>query len=192
MVRRALILTSVLTFGLAISGSPARAGGGGCVELTDGSGAAVELLRSCFTPTVLRTEPGTVVTFVNRDPYPHVITGAGYAWGSESSMRSDEAFSVRFESDGVYPFQCYLHPGMTGAVIVGDGGPSKGAIAVAPVELPSPSPQVVISPSPVLRTSIRTVERSSAWPWAVAGVAGLALGAIGGAASARRRSRSAA
>jgi plastocyanin len=191
MVRRVLILTSTLTLGLTISALPARAGGGGCNEVTDGSGAAVEILYSCITPTVLRTEPGTAVTFVNRDSYRHVLTGAGYAWGSKGWMAPGEAFAVRFEDDGVYPFQCYLHPGMTGAVIVGDGGPSKGTIIVGPVELPSPSPQVVISPSPVLRTSIRTVERSSAWPWAVAGVAGLALGAIGGAASVRRRLRSA-
>jgi plastocyanin len=191
MVRRALILTSTLMLGLTIWALPARAGGGGCNEVTDGSGAAVEILYSCITPTVLRTEPGTAVTFVNRDSYRHVLTGSGYTWGSKGWMAPDESFTVRFEDDGVYPFQCYLHPGMTGAVIVGDGGPSKGTVTVGPLELPSPSPQVVISPSPVLRTSVRTVERSSAWPWAIAGVAGLALGAIGGAASVRRRVRSA-
>lgn len=190
MVRRVVILTSVLTLGVTISALPARAGGGGCAEVTDGSGTAVEILSSCITPTVLRTEPGTAVTFVNRDPYRHIITGAGYTWGSKGWMAPHEAFTVTFEGDGVYPFQCYLHPGMTGAVIVGKGGPSKGAITIGSVELPSPSPRVVTPPSPALETPLRTAERSGAWPWAIAGAAGLALGTIVGAVSARRRVRS--
>ena len=29
--------------------------------------------------------------------------------------------SYRFDQDGVYPYSCLLHPGMVGAIVVGDG-----------------------------------------------------------------------
>lgn len=190
-MRRALIAISLCFLGVGLPAHVARAGGGGCAELTEGSGSVVEITYSCFTPTLLRIRPGRAVTFVNRDPYAHVIVGAGYAWASRGKMAEGEAVRATFEREGVYPFQCYLHPGMVGAVVVGDGGPPRGAIIVEAVDLTAPSPQVVISPSPVLRTTVRTIERGGPWAWAIGGAAGLALGGVAAAAWTRRRSRSA-
>jgi plastocyanin len=194
MIRRAFLTLVVSGIALTIP-APASAGGGGCTEITRGTGTTVELLYTCITPTLLRVEPGDTVTFVNRDDYRHVIAGAGYAWGSDGNMGTDEAFPATFRKDGVFPYQCYLHPGMAGAVIVGDGtgpGPSdRAGVFVAPFEGEQPLPEVVYitrAPEPGAATS------SSGRPVALVG--GILLGVVVGAivtlgvrGSARRRLR---
>ncbi|HEX6231237.1 MAG TPA: plastocyanin/azurin family copper-binding protein [Actinomycetota bacterium] len=193
MLRRVIGSVSlVLTVSVAGPAPAAWAGGGGCAELTEGVGGTVEILYSCFTPTLLRVDPGTAVTFVNRDPYRHVLTGAGYRWYEDGWFRPGEAVEVTFDRNGVYPFQCYLHPGMSGAVIVGDGsgrGPAgRTEVAVEPVRLDPPSPEVVVvTPEPEIRTVARTVERPSLLAVLVIGALGLAAGAGLGLAAARRR-----
>ena len=104
---------------LALPGT-ATAGGGGCHQprQTSGAGVEVQLLAGCMTPTVLEVEPGADVTFVNRDPYVHNVWGVG--WGGETLDEGD-AFIRTFDRPGTYPFTCTLHPGMSGAVVVGGG-----------------------------------------------------------------------
>jgi plastocyanin len=195
MVRRAFLMSMLTAAALALP-MPALAGGGGCAEITEGTGTTVELLYSCITPTLLRVDPGETVTFVNRDDYRHVISGAGYSWGSNGNMAADEAFTATFRKNGVYPYQCYLHPGMAGAVIVGDGtglGPADQAgVVVAPFqefEGQEPLPEVVyVTRAP----QVRTVTALSGGPVAWAGgiVIGLVIGVIvtlGLRGSARRR-----
>jgi plastocyanin len=192
MARRAFLVGVLVMVALAVP-VPASAGGGGCAELTEGTGATVEILYSCITPTILRVDPGDEVTFVNRDGYRHVIAGAGYYWASDGYMGPNEAFTATFRKDGVYPYQCYLHPGMAGAVIVGTGtglGPaSKGGVLIAPYEGPEPLPKVVyLEREP--ETVVRRVEASSAGAWTggiAVGVAAGALIVLGGVLLVRRR-----
>lgn len=179
--------------------APASAGGGGCYKLTQGTGTTVELRDFCITPTLLRVGPGETVTFVNRDGFRHIITGAGVEWSSDGYLRADEAFTATFRRDGVYPYQCYLHPGMAGAVIVGDGtgpGPTDRAnVFVAPFEGDEPLPEVVYVTS---APEAGAATSSSSRPVALVGglLVGVAVGAIvtlgvrGG--TARRRTREAA
>lgn len=190
MVGRTVVASSIA---LAIAlgpGSGASAGGGGCAEITSGEGTTVELLYTCITPSLIRVDPGQTVTFVNRDPFRHVITGAGVAWGSRGYMGEGETFTATFLRPGAYPFQCYLHPGMVGAVLVGDangpGAAADGRVRVAPVP-PSPSPSPVVVTETLERRVFVTepVDRAS---WLALG-AGLLLSVAGGAAllGARRR-----
>jgi plastocyanin len=176
MLRRAF-LTLVLS-GIALTiPAPVLAGGGGCVEVTEGTGTTVDLLNFCLTPTLLRVEPGETVTFVNRDDYRHVISSAGYAWGSDGYMRADDAFTATFSENGVYPYQCYLHPGMAGAVIVGDatglGAADEGGVVAAPLQEPL-AEVVYVTRAPEAATS------SSDRPVALVGgvLVGVAVGAI--------------
>ena len=171
--------------------APATAGGGGCAEVTAGSSTTVELISSCITPTLVRIEPGETITFVNRDDYRHVIAGAGYAWASEGSMRPEEAFTATFRTDGVYPFQCYLHPGMTGAVIVGDGtglgAASRANVFVEPLAgTEEPTAKVVYLTKAVPAGS------STAGAWTAGIAIGIATGAtvvVAGALVRRRGTR---
>ncbi len=187
MPRRNLIVGwAAMAIAVVLGPAPAAwAGGGGCGEVTTGEGATVELLGLCITPTLLRVDPGATVTFVNRDPFRHIITGAGVGWGSPGFLRGDASFTATFRRPGVYPFQCYLHPGMAGAVLVGDangpGAAAEGRVQVAP----APSPVVLTETRgrPVFVTE--PVERVG---WLALG-AGLVLSVAGGAAllGARRR-----
>lgn len=167
---------------LILPAPAALAGGGGCVEITAGSSTTVELVDTCITPTLVRVDPGATITFVNRDEYRHVIAGAGYGWGSDGFMRADDAFSVTFRSDGVYPFQCYLHPGMTGAVIVGEAtglGPAGGEnVFVAPAE----NPDGAASERVALTKTVTTGSGVAGAAW-TAGIIGLGLGIGVGASS---------
>ena len=177
MARRAFLTLALSAVVLTIPAT-ATAGGGGCVEVTEGSGTTVELLDYCIAPTLLRVQPGETVTFVNRDETRHVISSAGYAWGSDGSMRADEAFTATFSENGVYPFQCYLHPGMAGAVIVGDatglGAAETGGVVAAPLQEPLPEVVYVTrAPEPGAATS------SSGGP--VAPVGGVLVGVVIGA-----------
>lgn len=104
----------------------ASAGGGGCFEgaagPTTGRGDAVELSNVCFTSTVLYVKRGTQVTWTNRDPMAHNVVGVGATWGDPGlTLRKGDQVSYRFDEDGVFPYSCWIHPGMLGAIVVGDG-----------------------------------------------------------------------
>jgi hypothetical protein len=83
--------------------------------------------KNCFRPTVLFAAPGEAITFANRDVEAHTVTGAG-DWGTaHGEILTGDAVRIRLEEPGLYLYTCLLHPGMTGAIYVGDGK----AIAVA-------------------------------------------------------------
>jgi len=135
MPRRVRVLVLTATLGLLLVGSlasaPGAIGGGGCHA--DVTGAAhgdavttVVRMDACsFEPTVARVPVGARVTFLNTASLDHVVAGRGNAWGGET-MRPGESLVTSFREAGVFPYSCPLHPGMVGAVVVGDG-------AMAPV-----------------------------------------------------------
>jgi len=122
--------TGALTIAVlwGIPSAPAGAsGGGGCggpvTDVTDVTGTGVSIKEFCFQPTVLRAGQGAVVTFTNDDPFPHNVLGANGAWGSfETIQRRGGSLSYRFPDPGVYSYTCLWHPGMTGAIVIGDSG----------------------------------------------------------------------
>ncbi len=165
MLRRLAAVLVCLPFASVFA--PTVAAGGGCTEVTQGKGTTLEL----------RVDPHTRVTFVNRDDADHVIVGSGFAWGSDGMMHAGDSFTVRFNRSGVYPFQCYLHPGMAGAVIVGDasgnGPAAAGSLVVEPVSITTPSS----SGSTVERTSPLGAGDGTTFGWIGAGLAGIVAGA---------------
>lgn len=125
-----LFLLPVLGTLLAV---PAVAGGGGCHRpQTDEAGREVVMEENCFTPTILRVAPGDAVTFVNADSWAHTVTGAQLTWGSTADVAAGATVSHTFEQAGIYPYVCVLHPGMLGAVVVGDDSSPAGEIGAAP------------------------------------------------------------
>ncbi len=108
---------------LLVPGSASASGGGGCGgPVTDEAGSEVDIVDYCFSPTILRVEPGDVVAFTNRDRAPHSVLGANATWGDYDDMRRRQAITYRFAEPGVYPYVCTYHVGMVGVVVVGDGG----------------------------------------------------------------------
>ena len=104
-------------------GSGIAVAGGGCHSApTAHHGDSVEISDLCFDATVLYVEPGTEVTWTNLDSMTHDVVGVGDTWGDPGlSLLKGDDVSYRFDSDGVYPYACWLHPGMVGAIVVGDG-----------------------------------------------------------------------
>jgi plastocyanin len=148
MLRRLLVIASLSCCPILFAAAPADAGGG-CTEVTSGRSANVDLKGFCIFPTLIRVPAGTEVTFANRDSVPHVIVGAGFAWGSVDEMQPGDSFSTTFARDGVYPFQCYIHPGMSGAVIVGDANARGAATSGGVVVPPSNGDEAAVSPAAV-------------------------------------------
>jgi plastocyanin len=85
------------------------------------TGNEVKLLPCAFAPTVTHVAVGTEVTFFNGPDFSHLITGANQAWGSpDVELGPGQKVSYTFDAAGIYPFACVLHPGMSGAIVVGD------------------------------------------------------------------------
>jgi plastocyanin len=182
VVRGGLVVAMVV--GSSMWAWPASAGGG-CGSTTQGEGDTVAMSDLCFTPSVLRVDPGTEVTFVNRDLTTHNVSAS--EWGHFEDMTKGDAFRATFEEEGVYPYACTYHLGMTGAVVVGDGiGTGSGRqVTVAPIvgggeETTSEAPKVT---APVASTA----DGPSPVGWAVGGAGGFLLGAASALLLRRRR-----
>ena len=163
---------------------PAVAGGGCHRGLTQGEGDTVEMSKACFGPSILKVDPGTEVTFVNLDPIVHNVSANG--WGQLDDMYEGDAFTATFREDGIYPFACSYHPGMTGAVVVGKG---LGAGSEASVLGPSTVTEAETDAADggeIAAAPTSTGTGASPTGWVVGGALGLALGA-GGALLWRRR-----
>ena len=120
----------------ALWGGDAANAGGGCMHgtgPTNGRGHEVQMVDACFTATVLYVDRGTEVTWTNRDAMDHDVVGVGGSWGDPGhTLRPGDSVSYRFDEDGVYPYACWIHPGMVGAIVVGDGIGHGIAGAVVP------------------------------------------------------------
>jgi plastocyanin len=131
-IRRAVLMVVAMVLLVGFSPEVAHAsGGGGCGRaVTDDDGTRVNIRNYCFGPTILRVRAGETVTWVNRDTFPHSVLGANGAWGGYDRLRAWKEVSFRFVSSGVYPYVCTYHPGMIGAVVVGNGKPDGATQAV--------------------------------------------------------------
>jgi plastocyanin len=179
-----------LIVGLLFAPSAASAsGGGGCGRrVTDAPGTTVTIRQFCFGPTILRVAPGETVTWINKDTSPHTVVGANAVWGDFSTLRRAARVTYRFVRPGVYPYVCTYHPGMVGAVVVGDAaGPgSAGTITTAagPVTLVDPSAELLQTPVALGRPVKGTAGLD---PWLAGAGTALVLSSIAGAVWIRRR-----
>jgi plastocyanin len=168
-----LVIAGLATIVLGMPG--AALAGGGCHggvtrnDATDQKAATVKMIDACFTATVTTVDPGTPVTFANTDlGVTHNV--GGNQWGHFDDMIEGDAFTVTFAEAGIYPFACNYHPGMTGAIVVGDGkGAGSGeAITVQPLDATSPK---------VIRPAVAEDGGLPIGALVAVALAGLALGA---------------
>ena len=117
-MRRLIAVAGVLAASTLFVPTPAHAGGG-CHSSGDSSGAGttVELAMNCMNPRVLRAPAGSSVTFVNHDETTHNLFGGD--WGVDE-LRAGKTYVKEF-TVGTHVYACTLHPGMVGAIVVGDG-----------------------------------------------------------------------
>lgn len=77
-----------------------------------------------FSPSNVTVEPGTTVTWVNKDESPHTVTGKGKVFRS-TALDTNDRFSYRFAQPGEFTYYCTLHPMMVGKIIVKPAGASS-------------------------------------------------------------------
>jgi plastocyanin len=138
---RRLVLGILLGAGLLLvpsAGAPLAVAGNPCYhgydvpELTVGPGHDIKTEPCAFEPTITVINEGETVTFRNDGPEAHLVAGANTGWGDRDvQLGSGQSVAYTFAEPGVYPYACTLHPGMSGAIVVGDGGPALAAAFAA-------------------------------------------------------------
>jgi plastocyanin len=71
-----------------------------------------------FNPPTLTVKAGTTVTWSNKDDIPHGIASSNNAFTRSKAMDTDDSFSFTFTTPGTYQYFCYIHPHMTGTIVV--------------------------------------------------------------------------
>ena len=181
-MRRLILALTLATLAVALLVGPvttASAGGGAhCAPMfTDAETDVVLLKNNCFVPTIARVDPGTKVSFHNKDSMPHTVTGAVYIFGSMDEFSTGER-SFRFDEEGVYPYVCILHPGMAGAVVVGDGKGDLAAMSVTEESYANPPAQndsAAVDSDARATEPTATSEPSTQWLLALTVLMGLAM-----------------
>jgi plastocyanin len=177
--RIALLLTGlplVLMLGWAAAGSVLA--GDPCFHseerpaTSSGNTVGIAIGDCVFSPTVTSVPVGTTVEWTNRSFQAHEVVGSNLTWGAhEKLLNSGDTIGWTFDKAGVYAYSCMLHPGMTGAIVVG----SPDLTLASDVQAASTG-----------QTSATT--ETNAVPLVAAGGLGLLAGLIvGGAVVSRRR-----
>ena len=71
-----------------------------------------------FNPSKLTVKAGTTITRTNRDDIPHGIASANNAFSKSKALDTDDTYSFTFTTPGTYAYFCYIHPHMTGTIVV--------------------------------------------------------------------------
>jgi plastocyanin len=121
LTRRLLLATlaAVLAFALAACGGDDDSGGtdtdsGDAAADGGGGGTTVAVRDSEFVAPELTVSVGDTVTWNWEGNLPHDVTGDGF----ESELQSEGSFSHTFDTAGEYLYECTIHPGMEGTIIV--------------------------------------------------------------------------
>jgi amicyanin len=106
----------------AVLGALVGSGLAGGVLLAQAQGAAgagtVAIDNFTFTPQILTVKAGTTVTWTNKDDIPHGIASTDGAFNKSRALDTDDSYSFTFNTPGTYQYFCYIHPHMTGTVVV--------------------------------------------------------------------------
>ena len=79
---------------------------------------AVSIDNFTFAPQQLTVKAGTTVTWTNKDDIPHGIAATGNAFNRSKALDTDDSYSFTFTTPGTYQYFCYIHPHMTGTIVV--------------------------------------------------------------------------
>ena len=105
----AAVLGAVIGSGLA---------GGMIIARAQSPGSTVSIDNFTFKPQTVTVKVGTTVTWTNKDDIPHGIASANGAFARSKALDTDDSYSFTFTVPGTYQYFCYVHPHMTGTVVV--------------------------------------------------------------------------
>ena len=84
----------------------------------DAGASAVSIDNFTFTPQTLTVKVGTTVTWTNKDDIPHGIASDNNAFRRSKALDTGDKFAFTFTTPGTYKYFCYVHPHMTGTIVV--------------------------------------------------------------------------
>jgi len=79
--------------------------------------AQVKIANFTFDPPTLTVKAGTVVTWVNADDIPHVVSEKDGKFRSPA-LDTDDKFSQVFSTAGTVEYFCAIHPHMMGKIVI--------------------------------------------------------------------------
>lgn len=77
----------------------------------------IEMRDNSFSPSERTVSVGTTVRWRNVGEFPHNSTSTTSAWTS-GDIQPNASFSRSFDTAGTFDYECTLHAGMTGRIIV--------------------------------------------------------------------------
>ena len=83
----------------------------------DRSQRTVAMRDNFFSPGRDTVAVGGTVTWTNNGSNPHTSTGQNNVWDS-GALNPGQSFSRQFPQAGAFPYECTIHPGMSGTVVV--------------------------------------------------------------------------
>lgn len=185
-----LVASVALVAALAVIPPAAALAGGGChgdsVAVHTGADTNLVSMDSCaFLPTIARVPVGAEVRFLNKSDVTHIVAGEPGEWGQSRELTAAQDFRRRFDRPGIYPYSCPLHPGMVGAIVVGDAATTDAAAPDVAAPAPTPTVALDVAAAPVAATEDAGF---GAGTLLVVGLAGIVAGfGIAGVIAARRR-----
>jgi plastocyanin len=82
----------------------------------------VWMSANSFLPASLVVTQGTTVRWVNNSSMTHnLVSDTGLF---NETLNPGQSYSFTFNNNGLFNYECTLHPGMTGSITVGDSGGS--------------------------------------------------------------------
>jgi plastocyanin len=105
----AAVLGAVVGSGLA---------GGVLVASAQSAATAVSIDNFTFGPQKVTVKAGTTVTWTNKDDIPHGIAATNNSFARSKALDTDDSYSFTFTTPGTYAYFCYIHPHMTGTIVV--------------------------------------------------------------------------
>ena len=127
------------------------------VSIPEGVGVpGCDETNECYSPYSLQIRVGDTVIWNNIDTAVHTVTSGSIGGNSElfdsSIIMSGETFDITFSDAGTFDYYCFVHPWMTGEVVVNKVEEmvvvSEPTVVVSEPTVVVSEPTVVVEPKP--------------------------------------------
>jgi plastocyanin len=71
-----------------------------------------------FNPSTITVAKGTTVTWTNKDNMAHTVNSTTNVFSSNGQINPGSSYQFTFTTSGTFTYQCLIHNGMTGTVVV--------------------------------------------------------------------------
>jgi plastocyanin len=79
---------------------------------------SVEITGYKFTPALISITNGSTVIWKNNDPVVHTITSDSGTELASPIIGTNNSYSHKFTTKGIFDYHCSIHPSMKGEIVV--------------------------------------------------------------------------